>query len=406
MENTSPEALARQLLDQCLVGKPWSYQVLDLLLEQCASEAGTRALFQGLIEPLGDRFEPKLADYYIDIFSHVIARTLPGENADGLRARYQRVRTGDRFDASKPKRVYVLSRVTLGADIAVTSQCLSAAAQRFPEAEIYFVGNPRNFELFGGDSRFLLHSSPYARTGLLAERLAAGKALEQSLNLDSAVIIDPDSRLTQLGLLPIGDERNYCFFESRTAGCEGMDSLSHLTGAWLKKALGVSLTRPWVNAKCGAAIPYADITVSFGTGENPAKRVSEQFEIDVVRGLMAMGASVLIDEGGSPAESAQALAIAAKTGAATFRGSFSCFAEAIKASKLFVGYDSVGQHAAGALGVPLVVAFSGWVNQRMFARWQPAGEGPRHVIQVSPGLGSPLVESVLGAVRQFLAVPH
>ena len=159
MVNTSPEALARELLGQCLAGEAWSRPTLHQLVDQCASEEGTRALFQVLIEPLGDRFELKLVDYYIDIFSHVIARTIPGENADRLRARYQRVRASDRFAWRNPKRVYVLSRVTLGADIAITSQCLSAAALRFPDAEIFFVGSPRNFELFAGDRRFQLHAA-------------------------------------------------------------------------------------------------------------------------------------------------------------------------------------------------------------------------------------------------------
>ena len=402
MANTSPEQLARQLLDQCLAGERWSHFTLDLLLDQCDSEPGSRALFQGLVEPLGDRFDLVLADYYADIFSYAIARTLPGVKAHQLRARYNRMRTGSLFETGNPKRVYVLSRVTLGADIAITSQCLTAAAERFPDAAIYFVGSPRNFELFAGDSRFALHQAAYQRSGLLADRLAAGKALEQSLHLEEAIVIDPDSRLTQLGLLPPGGERQYTFFESRTAGGSGTASLSQLTADWLKRTLHISRTSPWTNPVCPISVPAADVTISFGTGENPAKRIGERFEIEVVQGLIEMGASVLIDEGGSAAESAQVQSIAAATGAATFKGSFACFAKAIQTSKLFVGYDSVGQHAAGALGIPLVVAFNGWVNQRMFERWQPAGSGQRKVLQVQQGEELNLASEVLAAAKNFL----
>ena len=45
----------------------------------------------------------------------------------------------------------VLSRVTLGADVAVTSVLLAAAKQAWANAEIVFVGPRKNFELFAAD---------------------------------------------------------------------------------------------------------------------------------------------------------------------------------------------------------------------------------------------------------------
>ena len=49
--------------------------------------------------------------------------------------------------------IFVLSRVTLGADVAVTSVLLDAAKRRFPHAEIVFVGPRKNYELFAADPR-------------------------------------------------------------------------------------------------------------------------------------------------------------------------------------------------------------------------------------------------------------
>ena len=59
-------------------------------------------------------------------------------------------------------RVYVLSRITLGADVAVTSVLLDAAKRRYPSAEIFFVGPRKNYELFEADPRISHREVPYA----------------------------------------------------------------------------------------------------------------------------------------------------------------------------------------------------------------------------------------------------
>jgi ADP-heptose:LPS heptosyltransferase len=61
--------------------------------------------------------------------------------------------------------------------------------------------------------------------------------------------------------------------------------------------------------------------------------------------------------------------------ATTWQGSFAGFASIIAASKLYVGYDSAGQHVASACGVPLISIFAGFPVPRMFDRWRPTGDG-------------------------------
>ncbi len=73
----------------------------------------------------------------------------------------------------------------------------------------------------------------------------------------------------------------------------------------------------------------------------------------------------------------------------------------IAASRLYVGYDSAGQHVAAALGVPLVSIFAGFVSRRMMARWSPDGPGPRTVLAAEP----PQASSVLLAAVQA-AIPE
>ena len=114
-------------------------QIPKQLPRALSEEPCGRALFGILAEGLADRFEPALCDAYARLFSQAIAFARPDVDAGALVARYERVRR-PRPILGKPRRVFVLSRVTLGADVAVTSVLLAAAKRRFPHAEIVFVG--------------------------------------------------------------------------------------------------------------------------------------------------------------------------------------------------------------------------------------------------------------------------
>ncbi|HET6248965.1 MAG TPA: hypothetical protein VFE47_14810, partial [Tepidisphaeraceae bacterium] len=151
MENTSPEKLAFELLDCCLAAKPWPEHLIDDLI----SCGGDRELFRIVVERLADLFDPDLCLVYAELFSEVVARRIPGQHPDHLVARYQRVRQPRVFDQDPEsiRNVFVLSRVTLGADIAVTSTILDAVKRRFPHATIWFAGPPKSWELFAADQR-------------------------------------------------------------------------------------------------------------------------------------------------------------------------------------------------------------------------------------------------------------
>ncbi len=135
----------------------WPGRALDALIERALGEdkriakEASRAFFSVVIERLADLFEPRLCDVYARLFSLVIARALPEFQALELIHRYRRVAQVRRYQGSDVERVYVLSRITLGADIAVTSVVLDAMKHRFPDAEICFVGPSKNAELFLDD---------------------------------------------------------------------------------------------------------------------------------------------------------------------------------------------------------------------------------------------------------------
>jgi hypothetical protein len=264
-------------------------------------------------------------------------------------------------------RVYVLSRITLGADVAVTSVLLDAAKKRYPDAEVVFVGPRKSYEMFEADPRIRHLPAPYARSGSLVDRLRASA----SLQFDDGIVIDPDSRLTQLGLISICDERNYFHFESRSYGGERSDPLPSLASQWARDVLEVDDARAFI-APLPSQDPPADITVSLGVGENHSKRIGGDFERDLLCALAETGGSILVDKGGS-AEEHDRVERAVLPGMRMHDGAFAPFASQIARSKLYVGYDSAGQHAASACGVPLISIFKGFASERMLARWRPTG---------------------------------
>jgi ADP-heptose:LPS heptosyltransferase len=335
-------------------------------------EPGGHALFGILVEGLADRFEPRLCDVYARLFSQAVAQVSETVDPVALTARYERVRR-PRPISGEPHRVFVLSRVTLGADVAVTSVLLAAAKQRFPHAEIVFVGPRKNYDLFAGDPR-LRHAEMAYRRGGLRERLAVWGPLEALLAAPDSVVIDPDSRLTQLGLLPVGAEARYHLFESRGYGGETERTLPDLAAAWAQETFGVSGAKPYVSS--AGDLVAGDFAISLGVGENPAKRIPDPFEERLLALLAAGGAALVIDKGAGGEEAARVERAVERSGvkAAYWEGSFAGFAAIIAASRLYVGYDSAGQHVAAACGVPLVSIFAGFPAPRMFHRWRPTGE--------------------------------
>src|SRR5690606_3608072 len=115
---------------------------------------GTRVLFERIVEPLCDGFTQRGADTYRRLFAQVVdvARRKPqcrrlddALNAAGLRTERDLLRTPtpqrpDAAERARIRAVIVLSRLTLGADVAISMPLLRHAEAAFPNAEIAFVG--------------------------------------------------------------------------------------------------------------------------------------------------------------------------------------------------------------------------------------------------------------------------
>jgi len=388
LQSTSAKRLAHELLDYCLEGRPWPDHLINGLLDA----DGSRALFRIVVERLGDLFEPKLCSVYAELFSQVIARCIPGLHAEHLAARYERVRGPRAFDRDPAaiRNVFVLSRVTLGADVAITSVLLDAAKQRFTNARIWFVGPQKNWELFQADPGLSHLAIAYRRSGALDDRLSIWEELRNAVSRPASIVIDPDSRLTQLGLLPICPEEDYYFFESRSYGGASDEKLCALATQWAAETFGAADPRPYISTGLDAS--QFTTTVSFGVGENPEKRIADPFEEELLRQLPR---PILIDKGAGGEEAARVERAVARAGpgVATWDGSFAGFAQHIARSRLYVGYDSAGGHVASACGVPLISIFSGFASERMLQRWRPPSA---HILRADdPAAAHALVRNAL-----------
>jgi hypothetical protein len=409
LESISPARVANAILDDCLAGREPDAnrvsQLTTLALDEDDAVAliASRSLFGTLVESLADRFEPALCDAYASLFPRVIAQAMPNLDSAALTARYGQVRRV-RPPAFEPTDVYVLSRVTLGADIAVTSILMDGARRRFPGARLWFGGPRKAWELFEGSSWSFLEV-PYGRTAMLRDRLGAFEPLKGSLDRPGVLLLDPDSRLTQLGVLPVCAPEAHHLFESRGFGGASDATLPALAREWVRQTLGIEHAEPWFHPKLNHTLPGHKVAaVSFGIGENPAKRVDDPFEEQTLRYLLESGWQVLLDTGAPGGEEDRRVrAAVARLGAegqavALHEGSFASFASFIAGARLYVGYDSAGQHVAAALDVPLVSVFGGFSCERMLARWSPDGPGEKRVIAVRGQSVEDLIQLMRDAV--------
>ncbi len=322
--------------------------------------------FRVIIESLADSFDPAQVAAYEDLMRVWVA--------DSPRTR---PRLPERLDT-----IYVLSRVTLGADIKIASLIFDAMKRRFPEAQIVFVANRKSAELYAADSRISICEADYPRSGPVSVRLAFAEELRHRLEGGNRIVIDPDSRMTQLGLAPVCEPEHYFHFPSRTANTSA--NLTCLTNDWLVETFGQA-GHAYIAPdplKLEGASPRA--ALSLGVGGNENKRIGGDFETRLVRLLAEKFRSVWLDRGAGGEEARRVSAAAAASGFSDrihfWEGSFAGFASVIAQSDLYAGYDSAGQHAAAASGTPLISIFAGAPSDRFLQRWGPQGPGRIDII--------------------------
>ncbi|MDE3197512.1 MAG: hypothetical protein KGN84_14270, partial [Acidobacteriota bacterium] len=312
-------------------------------------------------EPLADSFDPANAGRYVAIMREWGLAPVPAS------ARIP----------GNVETVYVLSRVTLGADIKIASIVLDAMKRRFPAARIVFVGGRKSRELFEADSRLEFLEAEYPRSGPVSERIAFGRGLRARFTGANRIVIDPDSRMTQLGLIEVCEPEAYFHFPSRSIGGTALENLTDLTNRWLKDTFGVTGKAFVAPRAVPAEREHPAVAISLGVGQNESKRVGGDFETRLIAELARRYRTVWIDRGagGEEARRVTAAVQAAGVEARFWDGSFAGFASIVGQCDFYVGYDSAGQHAAAALRVPLITVFAGAPSEIFRARWRAQGPG-------------------------------
>ena len=465
------KVIAQKIMEEhCLgigIDKQRVKELFDLAthIDESVAKSGIDATFKAIIEPLNDSFNAADRDVYYEIFSYVIQliRDLPeAAHIDETLKTFGLFTQQDLLDRVRDlilpdkvgpvqrnnvKKVFVLSRVTIGADVAITSIIIERSKKLFPNARICFLANSKNYELFGGEENIKIIPMDYQRRGGLISRLESWLHAFESINSEAGdmepgeyAIIDSNSRITQLGLLPlVKEDIGYYLFEPLAHSHEETRKLGEDVNEWLNKVFGGEMedfTYPTLSIPAryneAAKVFYQKlvknkgftVTVNFGVGGNDDKRVSDEFEFEVVSHIITQGARVILDEGFGEDEierSERAMdrlkargkaiisvnedlsfAAGSKPDLIAYKGSIGQFAALISQSQFYIGYDSMGQHVAAALEIPELVIFNGYPSEKFSRKWHPYGNGKINIIHAEGKAEEEILESTINILSDLL----
>ncbi len=438
-----PASLARRLAGSFAAarGAAPDWRAIDLLCALAAGDAGGRqaalaALYGTIVIPLCDDFSPEGVAVCDQVLARVIDFVRRSERGQGLAAALDRLGLADRtallarhrrlasfspppLAAAAVRKVAVLSRVTVGADVVITSVIVHRLLAVLPEAEVVVIGPAHLGQIFAGLARVRCLELAYERNGSLFDRLLVWEPLddllrreEEGLAPGALLVVDPDSRLSQLGLLPLAAEEATRHFPSRlNPWPERNPSLNELVNGWLDRLLGGGDPLPPMVALPAAIRTAASgfcqrlraagcrflVVANYGVGGDDNKRLGEPFETALLPALLAGGEGtvVVLDSGCAQEEYERVQAqlawyreqgiatdfveeaaladreIAFGHGVVGFRGAIGAIGGLIAGADAFFGYDSCCQHLAGAIATPAVIVFAGAPNERFAARWYP-----------------------------------
>ncbi len=315
--------------------------------------------------------------------------------------------------------------------------------------EIFLVGPDHLRHLFHNDGLHYLELS-YNRDGSFLEKMVAWPlllqriaSLTEGLSPAEILLFDSDSRLSQLGLLPLTyTAATHCL--SSRQDQRGNRSLSQVTQAWLAQifpdlppACPQLRINPTKLATCQAFAKQAapatlKVVVNFGVGNDDNKRLPSPFEEELLITLLATeNTLIILDSGRGGAEEQEAKRLMAKIaergyntaevserelagydpafqhGLLRFSGKIDAMAGLIMSNNLFINYDSCGQHVTTATETPAIICFAGAPNKRFIERWQPGnhhGKTTNFIIDpkpLTPGQRAQLIKKIVDTASHY-----
>jgi ADP-heptose:LPS heptosyltransferase len=455
-------SIATQFIDKYFENDEYDSDCIQLLCEMATgsqneelNQIASSSIFGIVIERLCDDFAPKQAQTYNTVMCDIttFVRNLSSGNSldkaldnfrllsrDALNERVESMRLLPETPVSAPnlKKVIILSRVTIGADVAITSVISQRVAEKFPAASISIMGNPKLEQVFSEKSGVAIHNIAYARRGTLLQRFLAWLDLIREINLEleglepaQYLVLDPDSRLTQLGVLPVVLDASYRFFNSRGRDDYPSDgSMSHLTNIWLDRLFGkTEFTYPTIwpldswfttaailRSRIISPTSPKLISINFGVGGNDSKRVPGDFETELILALLLdPEISIVLDLGFGDEENLrtrdilravadqgyltqsiqfdEAEKVANKCRVIGIESSISQVAAIIANCDEFIGYDSACQHIAAASGIRTFTVFAGSNNKKFIQRWRACGKNISETVIVDTSEASREIDS-------------
>ncbi len=429
-------------MDRFFSGKTPDMEAIEKLCSLCDPQANTsyrsalQALYGVIIEALSNDFSTKgleLSTKVLATMINHIRKTPDGKEMDDLLhrlglgekktllQRYQQLLARPPLlenERREIKKIIIPSRITVGADVVLGSVFVQRLYQAFPNAEIVLMGPAHIPAIFHGLPNFSHCLVEYKRHGNLTDRITGWTSFHQmakkefsNLAPEQTLVVDPDSRITQLGLLPLAPPGRTLFFPSRYPDSVGQFSSLVQTAnhwcdrqfgknqfAWPQISLNSSLCKSVATYKRCLKAPFFPV-LSFGAGNSENKRLSDQFEEQLILALLEIPNTVILLDSGtrdSGLKKVKCLLEVCKEngyqskflyeneiqnrpaefthGIIGFRGSIGALASFIQEADGFFGYDSCCQHLAAALDCPAVIAFVGASNDRFYARWRSQGK--------------------------------
>ncbi|MFH1215279.1 MAG: hypothetical protein V1706_02125 [Pseudomonadota bacterium] len=402
-------------------------------------KAAVVAIYKNIIEPLCDDFSAAGVETCGRVLLRMVSflrgrdegralnqllNDLHFHSEEQLFARYLRIKKERILPISMRRtiqKILILSRVTVGADVAITSIMVHRLLQTFPQAEIIVFGPQHLSEIFSDIPRVHWVKLHYHRDGGLVGRMIYFTSLYrllqkewQGVSAENTLIFDPDSRLSQLGLLPMIDDQSYCYFPSRELEQNSPHRLSRLTNDWLDRLLAEkNEIAPRIAIRPVHSLTVRNffarfhdvskkIVINLGVGNDPRKRLSDPFEEALLGKLLEHDEIlVVLDSGCHPDERKRAIELADKMksrgfetmhlsekdfnrkkpflhhGLVCVQGGIGMLSALIDQADVFFGYDSCCQHLATARGTRSVICFAGAINDRFFSRWMPLDNSGR-----------------------------
>jgi ADP-heptose:LPS heptosyltransferase len=290
----------------------------------------------------------------------------------------------------------------------------------FPLATIVLIGPAHLAAMFPELDNIRARPFIYKNDGGLIDKMTSWPPLHKMIHAESrhdepgsVLLFDPDTRMSQLGILPLLPDDSTCYFPSRLWQAKSgvHANLSILTNNWLNIILSESETEtPYLilhneghgyNAFCRKLKAHGSfvIMINFGVGNDFRKKISGDFEEKLLFKLaQEPGNIIILDSGRGKIETQRVQYLLKKAkeqgintatldedqittadiklnnGLIIFKGSLDALGKMISAADCFIGYDSCGQHLAAATGSSAAIIFAGAPSRRFIEHWAPISD--------------------------------